>query len=97
MALDARQQPYAVWALASNTILRRQKLRPQSVTSRVQPGGDVIVCADGRTVGLRRGVAPALAFTRMTELRKTVVAHVFGERTMATLGRLIDLLSPLTW
>ncbi len=27
-------------------------------------------------------------------LRKTVVAHVFGERTMATLGRLMSLLSP---
>ncbi|WP_244496767.1 IS1 family transposase, partial [Escherichia coli] len=24
-------------------------------------------------------------------LRKTVVAHVFGERTMATLGRLMSL------
>ena len=33
-------------------------------------------------------------FTRMTRLRKTVVAHVFGERTMATLGRLMSLLSP---
>ncbi|MDC9105787.1 IS1 family transposase [Escherichia coli] len=29
---------------------------------------------------------------------KTVVAHVFGERTMATLGRLMSLPSPpLTW
>ncbi|WP_284696689.1 IS1 family transposase [Escherichia coli] len=33
-------------------------------------------------------------FTRHDRLRKTVVAHVFGERTMATLGRLMSLLSP---
>ncbi|CSM91867.1 IS1 transposase [Shigella sonnei] len=30
----------------------------------------------------------------LDSLRKTVVAHVFGERTMATLGRLMSLLSP---
>ena len=33
-------------------------------------------------------------FTRMTGSGETVVAHVFGERTMATLGRLMSLLSP---
>ncbi len=33
-------------------------------------------------------------FTRMTGSGETVVAHVFGERTMATLGRLMTLLSP---
>jgi hypothetical protein len=29
-----------------NTILPFKKLRPQSVTSRIQPGSDVIVCAE---------------------------------------------------
>ncbi|EFZ51842.1 insertion element IS1 1/5/6 protein insB [Shigella sonnei 53G] len=29
-----------------HTILRHLKLRPQSVTSRIQPGSDVIVCAE---------------------------------------------------
>ncbi|EGR71245.1 IS1 transposase InsAB', partial [Escherichia coli O104:H4 str. LB226692] len=31
-------------------------------------------------------------FYAYDRLRKTVVAHVFGERTMATLGRLMSLL-----
>ncbi|WP_425350396.1 IS1 family transposase, partial [Escherichia coli] len=30
-------------------------------------------------------------FYAYDSLRKTVVAHVFGERTMATLGRLMSL------
>ncbi|EGB68623.1 transposase [Escherichia coli TA007] len=47
-------------------------------------------------MGLCRGVnrASAGCFTSYDRLRKTVVAHVFGERTMATLGRLMSLLSP---
>ncbi|MDT9425185.1 IS1 family transposase [Escherichia coli] len=47
--------------------------------------------------GLNR--ASALAGYAYDSLRKTVVAHgVFGERTMATLGRLMSLLChPLTW
>ncbi|WP_414651293.1 IS1 family transposase, partial [Escherichia coli] len=36
----------------------------------------------------------AVQFYAYDRLRKTVVAHVFGERTMATLGRLMSLLSP---
>ncbi|WP_272930739.1 IS1 family transposase, partial [Klebsiella pneumoniae] len=35
-----------------------------------------------------------IVFYAYDRLRKTVVAHVFGERTMATLGRLMSLLSP---
>ncbi len=42
--------------------------------------------------GLNR--ASAGCFYAYDRLRKTVVAHVFGERTMATLGRLMSLLSP---
>ncbi|KYH86993.1 transposase, partial [Salmonella enterica subsp. enterica serovar Typhimurium] len=48
-----------------------KKLRPQSVTSRIQPGSDVIVCAKSRQRWL---------FYAYDRLRKTVVAHVFGER-----------------
>ncbi|WP_432704273.1 IS1 family transposase [Escherichia coli] len=43
----------------------------------------------GEQWGVCRGVnrASAGCFTSYDRLRKTVVAHVFGERTMATLGR----------
>uniref|UniRef100_UPI000A7D1EFE IS1 family transposase n=4 Tax=Enterobacteriaceae TaxID=543 RepID=UPI000A7D1EFE len=72
------------------------KLRPQSVTSRIQPGSDVIVCAE---MDEQWGYVGAKSrqrwlFYAYDSLRKTVVAHVFGERTMATLGRLMSLLSP---
>ncbi|SJF29453.1 IS1 transposase [Shigella sonnei] len=46
----------------------------------------------GAMSGLNR--ASAGWFYAYDSLRKTVVAHVFGERTMATLGRLMSLLSP---
>ncbi|MDU0219922.1 IS1 family transposase, partial [Escherichia coli] len=69
---------------------------PQSVTSRIQPGSDVIVCAE---MDEQWGYVGAKSrqrwlFYAYDRLRKTVVAHVFGERTMATLGRLMSLLSP---
>ena len=72
-----------------------KKLRPQSVTSRIQPGSDVIVCAE---MDEQWGYVGAKSrqrwlFYAYDRLRKTVVAHVFGERTMATLGRLMSLLS----
>ncbi|WP_410376095.1 IS1 family transposase [Enterobacter sp. CPE_E222] len=35
-----------IMGVGLNTILRLKKLRPQSVTSRIQPGSDVIVCAE---------------------------------------------------
>ena len=78
-------------------IFFEKKLRPQSVTSRVQPGSDVIVCAE---MDEQWGYVGAKSrqrwlFYAYDRLRKTVVAHVFGERTMATLGRLMSLLSPL--
>ncbi|MDL8168396.1 IS1 family transposase, partial [Escherichia coli] len=67
-----------------------------SVTSRIQPGSDVIVCAE---MDEQWGYVGAKSrqrwlFYAYDRLRKTVVAHVFGERTMATLGRLMSLLSP---
>ena len=70
-----------------------KKLRPQSVTSRIQPGGDVIVCAEmdeqwGYVGAKSRQRWLFYAYDRM---RRTVVAHVFGERTMATLEHLLSL------
>ena len=85
---------YGRWPQHDFTSLK--KLRPQSVTSRIQPGSDVIVCAEmdeqwGYVWAKSRQRWLFYAYDR---LRKTVVAHVFGERTMATLGRLMSLLSP---
>ncbi|MGE1551404.1 IS1-like element IS1A family transposase [Escherichia coli] len=86
-----------IMGVGLNTILRHfKKLRPQSVTSRIQPGSDVIVCAE---MDEQWGYVGAKSrqrwlFYAYDSLRKTVVAHVFGERTMATLGRLMSLLSP---
>ncbi|EBY7662306.1 TPA_asm: IS1 family transposase, partial [Salmonella enterica subsp. enterica] len=70
-------------------------LRPQSVTSRIQPGSDVIVCAEmdeqwGYVGAKSRQLWLFYAYDR---IRRTVVAHVFGERTLATLERLPGLLS----
>ncbi|MGT8051751.1 IS1 family transposase, partial [Escherichia coli] len=58
-----------------------KKLRPQSVTSRIQPGSDVIVCAE---MDEQWGYVGAKSrqrwlFYAYDSLRKTVVAHVFGE------------------
>ncbi|HHO0147665.1 IS1 family transposase [Enterobacter roggenkampii] len=79
-----------------NTILRHfKKLRPQSVTSRIQPGSDIIVCAE---MDEQWGYVGAKSrqrwlFYAYDRIRRAVVAHVFGERTIATLERLLNLLS----
>ncbi len=70
-----------------------KKLRPQSVTSRIQPGSDVIVCAE---MDEQWGYVGAKSrqrwlFYAYDRIRRTVVAHVFGERTLATLERLLPL------
>ena len=70
-------------------------LRPQSVNSRIQPGSDVIVCAE---MDEQWGYVGAKSHQRWLfyaydRIRRTVVAHVFGERTLATLERLPGLLS----
>ena len=75
--------------------VRLQKLRPQSVNSRIQPGSDVIVCAE---MDEQWGYVGAKSrqrwlFYAYDRIRRTVVAHVFGERTLATLERLPGLLS----
>ncbi|EMQ5911769.1 IS1 family transposase, partial [Escherichia coli] len=72
-----------------------KKIRPQSVTSRIQPGSDVIVCAE---MDEQWGYVGAKSrqrwlFYAYDRIRRTVVAHVFGERTLATLERLLSLLS----
>ncbi|HHL4497924.1 TPA: IS1 family transposase, partial [Escherichia coli] len=72
-----------------------KKLRPQSVNSHIQPGGDVIVCAE---MDEQWGYVGAKSrqcwlFYTYDRIRRTVVAHVFGERTLATLERLLSLLS----
>ncbi len=85
---------YGRWPQHDFTSLK--KLRPQSVTSRIQPGSDVIVCAemDEQWGYVGDKSRQRWLFYAYDRLRKTVVAHVFGERTMATLGRLMSLLSP---
>ncbi|MFW0405036.1 IS1 family transposase, partial [Klebsiella pneumoniae] len=65
------------------------------VTSRIQPGSDVIVCAEmdeqwGYVGAKSRQRCLFYAYDR---IRRVVVAYVFGERTMATLERLRSLLS----
>ncbi|MCV6020674.1 IS1 family transposase, partial [Escherichia coli] len=64
-------------------------------TSRIQPGRDVIVCAE---MDEQWGYVGAKSrqrwlFYAYDRVRRTVVAHVFGERTMFTLERLLSLLS----
>ncbi|VCV48919.1 Putative transposase (identified by ISEscan HMM) [Escherichia coli] len=44
-----------IMGVSLNTILRHLKLRPQSVTSRIQPGSDVIVCAKWTNSGAMSG------------------------------------------
>ena len=72
-----------------------KKLRPQSVISRIRPGSDVIVCAEMDEhwdyVGVKS--RPRWLFYAYVRIRRTVVAHVFDERTLATLVRLLILLS----
>ncbi len=69
-------------------------LRPQSVNSRIQPGSDVIVCAeiDEQWGSSALNHASAGCFTRMTGYGGRLW-RVFGERTLATLERLPGLLS----
>ena len=84
---------YGRWPQHDFTTLK--KLRPQSVNSRIQPGSDVIVCAE---MDEQWGYVGAKSrqrwlFYAYDRIRRTVVAHVFGERTLATLERLLGLLS----
>ncbi|MDC7015559.1 IS1 family transposase [Escherichia coli] len=85
-----------IMGVGLNTILRHfKKLRPQSVTSRIQPGSDVIVCAemDEQWCYVGAKSPQSWLFYAYDRMRRTVVAHVFRERTMTTLERLLSLLS----
>ncbi len=84
------------WRWPQHDFTSLKKLRPQSATSRIQPGSDIIVCAE---MDEQWGYVGAKSrqrwlFYAYDRLWKTVVAHVFGERTIATLERLMSLLSP---
>ncbi|EPY4470304.1 IS1 family transposase [Klebsiella pneumoniae] len=85
-----------IMGVGLNTILRHfKKLRPQSVNSRIQPGSDVIVCVE---MDEQWGYVGAKSrkrwlFYAYDRIRRTVVAHVFGERTLATLEPPLGLLS----
>ncbi|MGG2248580.1 IS1 family transposase, partial [Escherichia coli] len=62
-----------------------------------QPGSDVIVCGE---MDEQWGYVGAKSrqrwlFYAYDRLRKTGDAHVFGERTMASRGRIMSLLSPI--
>ncbi|WP_438940262.1 IS1 family transposase [Escherichia coli] len=72
---------------------RHLKLRPQSVTSRIQRAVTSSSARKWTNSGDTSGLNRALAVYAYDRLRKTVVAHV-SVNTMATLGRLMSLLSP---
>jgi insertion element IS1 protein InsB len=96
MALDAGQPP-ALWALAS-TRFYVTKTQAASVTSRIQPGSDVIVCAE---MDEQWGYVGAKSrqrwlFYAYDRLRKTVVAHVFGEH-YGDAGASYEPAVTLTW
>ncbi len=78
---------YGRWPQHDFTSLK--KLRPQSVTSRIQPGSHVVVCAEMDEqwgyVGARSG--QRRLFYAYDSVRTTVVADVFGEGPLATLER----------
>ena len=78
----ATAQHYGRWPQHDFTALK--KLRPQSVTSRIQPGWDVIVYAEMDEqwgyVGFKS--RQRWLFYAYDRIRRMVVAHVFGERTM---------------
>ncbi|SVH88032.1 IS1 ORF2 [Shigella flexneri] len=84
---------YGRWPQHGFTSLK--KLRPQSVTSRIQPGSDVIAALKWTKhwgyVGAKS--RQRWLFYAYDRIRRTVVAHVFGERTLATLERLLSLRS----
>ncbi len=85
-----------IMGVGLNTILRH--LKTQAAVGNLAHTARAVTSSSARKwtnsgamSGLSRQRWLLYAYDR---LRKTVVAHVFGERTMATLGRLMSLLSP---
>ncbi|WP_437178318.1 IS1 family transposase [Escherichia coli] len=84
---------YGRWPQHDFTSLK--KLRPQSVTSRIQPGSDVIVCAEMDEqwgyVGLNR--ASAGCFTRMTGSGRRLL-RTYSVNALWRRWGVLSLLSP---
>ncbi len=90
--VGCRATAYGRWPQHDFTSLKNSGR--QSVTSRIQPGSDGGVCAE---MDEQWGYVGAKSRQRWLfyadGIRRTVVAHVFGERTLATLGVFAGLLS----
>ncbi len=75
-----------IMGVGLNTVLRHLKTQAAVGNSRIQPGSDVIVCAE---MDEQWGYVGAKSrqrwlFYAYDRIRRTVVAHVFGERTLHT-------------
>ncbi len=84
-----------IMGVGLNTILRHLKTQAAVGNLAYKPGSDVIVCAE---MDEQWGYVGAKSrqrwlFYAYDRIRRTVVAHVFGERTLATLERLLSLMS----
>ena len=96
MALDAATA--RIMGVGLNTILRRRKLRLQSVTSRIQPAADVIVCAE---MDEQWGYVGAKSrqrwlFTRMTGYGRRLLRTYSVNALWRRWGVLWSLLSPFS-
>lgn len=91
--MSCQRSHYRYWFEHHFTAFK--KLRPRSVTSRIHPGSDVIVCAemDEQWSYVGSKSRQRWLFYAYDKIRRCVVAHVFGERTITTLERLLNLLS----
>ncbi|SRV08846.1 IS1 ORF2 [Shigella sonnei] len=89
VSLVARQHGVA----ASQLFLWRKQYQEGSLTA-VAAGEQVVPASELAAAMKQIKELQRWLFYAYDSLRKTVVAHVFGERTMATLGRLMSLLSP---
>ncbi|WP_407227443.1 IS1 family transposase [Escherichia coli] len=84
-----------IMGVGLNTVLRHLKTQAAVGNLAHTTGSDVIVCAE---MDEQWGYVGAKSrqrwlFYAYDRIRRTVVAHVFGERTLATLERLLSLLS----
>ena len=84
---------YGDWTQYGSSTLK--KLRPLSVTTKIKPGTEVVICAelDEQWSWVGAKSRPRWLFYAYDKLRKSVIAHVFGERNLETLERLLALLS----
>ena len=78
-----------------NTILRHQKLRPQSVTPRIQPGSDATSAREmDEQWGCRLNRASAGCFTRMTVSGRWLLRTYSVNALWRRWGVFMSLLSP---